>query len=157
MQESKGKKINRSGVEFEKKTNITKNFFDNLRQNKNKFEELLKTATFSDSDLTANSNEFKIISLLNSDIFSSKSNLSDKDNDDLLRLRRLFNDGRITPFLIKKIINKFKEAETQNDPVRILYLIKDLISDKLIKSAYSEDLDTIYKKKEIILSLNLNG
>ena len=126
-------------------------------QNKNKFEELLKTATFSDSDLTANSNEFKIISLLNSDIFSSKSNLSDKDNDDLLRLRRLFNDGRITPFLIKKIINKFKEAETQNDPVRILYLIKDLISDKLIKSAYSEDLDTIYKKKEIILSLNLNG
>ena len=141
----------------EKKTNITKNFFDNLRQNKNKFEELLKTATFSDSDLTANSNEFKIISLLNSDIFSSKSNLSDKDNDDLLRLRRLFNDGRITPFLIKKIINKFKEAETQNDPVRILYLIKDLISDKLIKSAYSEDLDTIYKKKEIILSLNLNG
>jgi len=141
----------------EKKTNITKNFFDNLRQNKNKFEELLKTATFSDSDLTANSNEFKIISLLNSDIFSSKSNLSDKDNDDLLRLRRLFNDGRITPFLIKKIINKFKETETQNDPVRILYLIKDLISDKLIKSAYSEDLDTIYKKKEIILSLNLNG
>jgi superfamily II DNA/RNA helicase len=141
----------------EKKTNITKNFFDNLRQNKNKFEKLLKTATFSDSDLTANSNEFKIISLLNSDIFSSKSNLSDEDNDDLLRLRRLFNDGRITPFLIKKIINKFKESETENDPVRILYLVKDLISNKLIKSAYSEDLDTIYKKKEIILSLNLNG
>ena len=95
--------------------------------------------------------------MLNSDIFSNKSNLSDKDNDDLLRLRRLFNDGRITPFLIKKIINKFKETETQNDPIKILYLIKDLISEKLIKSAYSEDLDTVYKKKEIILSLNLNG
>jgi len=141
----------------EKKTIPSKKFFDYLRQNKNKFEELLKTATFSESDLTANSNEYKIISLLNSDIFSGSKKLSDDDNDLLLKIRRLFNDGRITPFLVKKIINKFKDSETKNDPIKILYLIKDLISNRLIQSADDEDLNTLYKKKEIILSLNFNG
>jgi len=50
-----------------------------------------------------------------------------------------------------------KEKETNNDPVKILYLVKDLISPKLIKSAFDEDLDTSFKKKEIILSLNYHG
>ena len=59
--------------------------------------------------------------------------------------------------LVKKIIKKLKEKEIENDPVKILYLIKDLISPKLLKSAYDEDLDTAFKKKEIILSLNYYG
>ena len=54
-------------------------------------------------------------------------------------------------------INKFKDSETKNDPIKILYLIKDLISNRLIQSADDEDLNTLYKKKEIILSLNFNG
>ena len=60
-----------------------------------------------------------------------RSSLSDDDNDLLLRLRKLFDDGRITPFLVKKIIKSLKENETGNDPIKILYLIKDLISPKL--------------------------
>ena len=143
--------------ENENKKIIQKNFFDLLRQNKNNFFQILKTATFSESDLSTNSNEYKIINLLNGKIFSNKSSLSDNDNDLLLSLRKLFNDGRITPFLVKKIIKKLKEKEIENDPVKILYLIKDLISPKLLKSAYDEDLDTAFKKKEIILSLNYYG
>ena len=65
----------------------------------------------------------------------------------------MFDDGRITPFLVKKIIKKLKEKKLDNDPLKILYLFKDLISPKLIKSAYDEDLDTAFKKKEIILFL----
>ena len=141
----------------EDKKSIKKNFFDLLNQNKNNFFQILKTATFSESDLSGNSNEFKIINLLNGQIFNNKSSLSDDDNDLLLRLRKLFDDGRITPFIVKKIIKMLKEKETNNDPVKILYLVKDLISPKLIKSAFDEDLDTSFKKKEIILSLNYHG
>tara|TARA_B100001057_G_scaffold447013_1_gene486129 strand:- start:3340 stop:3768 length:429 start_codon:yes stop_codon:yes gene_type:complete len=139
------------------KNRSKKNFFDLLNQNKNNFFQILKTATFSESDLSGNSNEFKIINLLNGQIFNNKSSLSDDDNDLLLRLRKLFDDGRITPFIVKKIIKMLKEKETNNDPVKILYLVKDLISPKLIKSAFDEDLDTSFKKKEIILSLNYHG
>ncbi len=147
---------------FECKTNetkktINKSFFNLLNQNKNKFSEILKNATFADSDLSGNSSEFKIITLLSSEIFGKKSNLADEDNDTLLRLRRLFDDGRITPFIIKKIIKKLKENQVQNDPIKILYLLKDLISPRLIKSAFDEDLNVTFKKKEIILSLNFYG
>ena len=141
----------------ENKLSIKKNYFDLLRKNKDSFFNILKTSTFSESDLSTNSNEYKIINLLNGNIFDNKSSLSDDDNDLLLRLRKLFDDGRITPFLVKKIIKKLKEKELDNDPLKILYLFKDLISPKLIKSAYDEDLDTAFKKKEIILSLNYYG
>ncbi len=141
----------------EKKQNIKKNFFDLLRQNKDNFYKILETATFSDSDLSSNSNEFKLISLLNSEIFNNISSLSDEENDLLLRFRRLFADGRITPFLVKKIIKMIKNSNVGNDPLKILYLLKNIISPKLIKSAYDEDLDTAFKKKEIILSLNYYG
>ena len=50
-----------------------------------------------------------------------------------------------------------KNSNVGNDPLKILYLLKDIISSKLIKSAYDEDLDTAFKKKEIILSLNYYG
>lgn len=141
----------------EKKKPIKKNFFDLLRQNKDSFFQILKTAAFSESDLTKNSNEFKIISLLNGQIFNNKSSLSDEDNDLLLSLRKLFADGRITPFVVKKIIKRLKEKEISNDPIKILYALKDLISPRLIKSAFEDDVDTAFKKKEIILSLNYYG
>ena len=57
----------------------------------------------------------------------------------------------------KKIIKMIKNSNVGNDPLKILYLLKDIISPKLIKSAYDEDLDTAFKKKEIILSLNYYG
>ena len=94
---------------------------------------------------------------MNSDIFNNISSLSDEENDLLLRFRRLFAEGRITPFLVKKIIKIIKNSNVGNDPLKILYLLKDIISSKLIKSAYDEDLDTAFKKKEIILSLNYHG
>ena len=56
---------------------------------------------------------------------------------------------------LKYIINNNDHELPEEMVSRII--IRLGLSDKLIKSAYSEDLDTIYKKKEIILSLNLNG
>ena len=142
--------------ENDKKNAISKSFFDLLRQNKNKFSEILKNATFSDSDLSSNSNEFKIISLLNGELFQKQKTFSDDDNDLLLRIRKLFDDGRITPFLVKKIIKKLKELDDKNDSLKTLYLFKDTISPRLIRSAYEENVNLAYHKKEIILSLNYN-
>ena len=141
----------------EKRKEISKNFFDYLRQNKNEFNDILKSATFSDSDLSSNSNEFKIISLLNSDIFNHFTSMTDEDNEDLIKIRKLFNDGRVTPFVVKKIVKEIKLSKVGNDPIRILYLIKDLLSPRLLKSAFDIDLDTAIKKREIILSLDYYG
>ena len=63
----------------------------------------------------------------------------------------------MTPFVVKKIVKEIKLSKVGNDPIRILYLIKDLLSPRLLKSAFDIDLDTAIKKREIILSLDYYG
>ena len=53
-------------------------------------------------------------------------------------------------------MKKLKALDDKNDSLKTLYLFKDTISPRLIRSAYEENVDLTYHKKEIILSLNYN-
>ena len=147
-----------------KKTNITKNFYTNLKNNKNKFESMLYETTYNLDDVTKRTSEGKCIDLLSSEIFRDITKFNEDDLQTLKSIKKAFNYGKILSIDSSNIMNKcakyIVECDKNNktpEAITLFNIFKEFISSKIINSVKFENQESTLFKKEIILSLDMNG
>lgn len=132
----------------EPKGTIPKQFFLELKSNKDFFDEILSKSEEETVQRRGKSNERKLIELLKS--FRNETSFQDHDHDFVSKLIRSFDDGVIPRQKSKKILNQITTS-SEKTPIKLLSIFRQNIADKYLDSTIKEQL--IYGgKREIILS-----
>jgi len=126
---------------------VPQEYYKHLDCNKNAFDERLFLDDEIDTEKTRQSgNDAKMIKLLKA--ISKCKSFTDEQDEMLIRIRKLWEDGEIPQSLTKEIL---KSVEGISDPMQIYYEIYDRIPEK-----YLEDRKTrknlLSGNKQVILS-----
>lgn len=135
-----------------KKESLLKDFYKYLEMNKKEF-----NAVFIDEDEElkspgGRSQEAKLVRIIKA-IGKSKE-FTDDDEDYLQDILRLLKEGGVAKATIKKIV---KKIETEDNPLKILAIIRSSISPALFMGTLAKSAADISGPKEVILSEYLIG
>jgi ERCC4-related helicase len=143
--------------------NLSKSFYDQLKNNKSKFENILYDTSHNIDDVTKRTSEGKCIALLSSDTFKDVTKFNEDDLETFKTIKKAFNYGKILSVdsnnIWKKCESYLKDCEKENKKpgaLTLFSIFREFISSKIITSSKSENQESIIHKKEIILSLDMH-
>jgi superfamily II DNA/RNA helicase len=143
----------------EKKQKIGKNYYEMLDKNKEAFT-LATTEELANQQYKKKGRDLstKVLTAVKFTLKNTQK-LTDNQEEYLQKLKDKLEEGSIPKQTLKKTmasIGKLGAKELAN-PLKVLALLQTNISDRLLGSHYIETPDTGIGKKEVILSLYLNG
>lgn len=135
--------------EDEKKLKVLKEYFEHLKINKEKFEDLFNEKILVNTDKSARTgNDAKIIKILKGILKACKI-FTDEQEKKLKRLQELWEDGNIPASISKDVVKVIKDM---NDPMRIYYEIERLVPDKYFEKRENKQKQRTEGKIQVILS-----
>jgi hypothetical protein len=136
-----------------KKVKIPKKYFQHLELNKLGFEICLTEEKDVIIDKTTKKgNDAKVIKMLKA--ISKCKHFTDKEDILINKLRTMWEEGNIPASITKRII---KQSKGLTEPVKILYLIKELVPDKYFEERKNKKKIDLSGDMKVILSLYLKG
>lgn len=133
----------------EEKYKVPEEYFNHLKINKERFEELFNEDIFVNVDKGVKSgNDAKIIKILKGLLKVCKT-LTDIQENRIKQLKELWEDGNIPASISKEIVKAIKDV---NDPIKIYYEIEKLVPDKYFEKRENKQKKNIEGKIKVILS-----
>ena len=133
----------------EKKCKVPKKYFEHLKINKEKFEDLFNEEIFLNTDKSAKTgNDAKIIKILKGILKACKT-FTDEQEKKIKLLQELWEEGNIPASISKEVVKHIKDM---NDPIKIYYEVERLVPDKYFEKRENKQKKNIEGKIKIILS-----
>ncbi len=132
------------------KKTIPKSYYDYLYKNTNIFNNItLDLHSELQTDRRGLSNELYVLKTLKSDLIKNYTSFTDDDENYIKVVINKYNEGVIPKNLTKRIKNEF---ETENNPLKILLILKREIPERLLELEHSRSSDEFITNTEVVLS-----
>lgn len=133
----------------EKKFRVPEKYFEHLKINKEKFEDLFNEEILVNTDKSVKTgNDAKIIKIIKG-IFKACKTFTDEQEKKIKLLQELWEDGNIPASISKEVLKAIKDM---NDPIRIYYEIERLVPDKYFEKRENKKRKIMEGKIKVILS-----
>lgn len=133
----------------EKKLKVPQEYFEHLKINKEKFEDIFDERIFVNNVNTAKTgNDAKIIKILKG-IFKICKTFTDEQEKKIKRFQELWEDGNIPASISKEVV---KATKGMNDPIKIYYEIENLVPENYFEKRENKQKKNIEGKIKVILS-----
>ena len=132
----------------ERKSKIDKHFFDLLNINKEAFIEATNEEEVQMKMPSGNTNEGKILRRLKSNEIRQCDKFTDDDEVYLKMITEAFKSGIINKNMSKRMA---KSMEKEINPIKILYILRQNISEEQLSMLYRSETNSL-EKGEVILS-----
>ena len=137
-----------------KQTKIDKQYFDLLDVNKEAFIESTTEEELQVKIPKGNTNEGKIFRRLKSPEIKNCDKFTDDDDEYLKMIQEAFKIGNINKNASKRIA---KEIEKEINPMKVLYILKQNITEEQLAMRYRSETSSIDKREVILSEYLTNG
>jgi hypothetical protein len=134
------------------KVSLKKDFYQHLERNKEEFNAVFLNVGKEIKSPGGRSQETKLIKVIKA--INKSEEFTDDDEEYLQDVLRLLKEGGIAKGTIKKIV---KKIEKEDNPLKILTIIRSSISPALFMETLAKNTADISGPKEVILSEYLVG
>ena len=135
--------------EDERKLKVPEEYFEHLKINREKFEDLFNEEILVNTDKSARAgNDAKIIKNLKGILKDCKTFTDDQENKIKL-LQELWEDGNIPASISKEVVKAIKDMK---EPIKIYYEIDRLVPEKYFEKRENKQKKNLEGKIKIILS-----
>ena len=132
----------------EKIMKVPKDYFNHLELNKLQFEiALTEEEEIVVGKASKSTNDSKVIKILKA--IRRNKTFTDEEEELLKRMINTWEDGNIPSSISKEVL---KEIKGMTDPLRIFYIIKDLLPEKYLEKRNGKKRSSLSGDTEIILS-----
>ncbi|MCD2347402.1 helicase-related protein [Clostridium guangxiense] len=134
----------------EKKLKVQKEYFEHLKLNKEKFEDIFDEEIFVNTTNATKTtgNDAKIIKILKG-IFKICKAFTDEQEKKIKQLQELWEDGNIPASISKEVV---KVTKNMNDPIKIYYEIENLVPENYFEKRENKQKKNIEGNIKVILS-----
>lgn len=132
-----------------KRESLSSGFYPLLLKNKEFFEDLISEENMLQSDTRTGSTDRKLYKRLTSNFIRYYKGFTEEEEEYMELVKTKLDEGALPKQTIKNI---WKKMQNEDDPLKIISVLKKLISKNLLKDTYAQTSEKVLTSRIVILS-----